>query len=96
MLIKHVQLLCIHERERVEEHVMKPYYPIEECMQICEKNGILSAVARLHIKGGEYMTAIRKYLAILRSTELARLLSDIHKYEQSKQQKQKELCDCKL
>ncbi len=91
ILIKHIKLMCVHEREKVEDFVKKPYYPIDECMQICKEEELERAVAALHIKGGEFMTAIRKYLEILKRTDLPRLAQELRRQDVPS----KELCDSK-
>jgi len=37
LVVLHVKLLCHFDKARVEEFVDKSYYPIEDCLRICQE-----------------------------------------------------------
>jgi hypothetical protein len=66
LIIRLVQILCTRKYKRKAiEYVSRDYFPIDECLAICEKEGVTDACAILYKRKGEYKTSISLYAEVL-------------------------------
>lgn len=62
LIIKLVQILCTKKyKKKAIDYVSRDYFPIDECLAICEKEGVTDACAILYKRKGEYKTSISLY-----------------------------------
>lgn len=60
-----IRLMCKFEKSLVHEYVKKDFYPISECLEICNQEQVDLAVAILHKRNGDYMHSLNTYLGII-------------------------------
>jgi len=65
LILIFVELLCIYRKSDVEKYVKKEYYPLENCLTLCQKYKINSAVAFLLHRAGRFSEAIDVYLKLM-------------------------------
>lgn len=55
LILRFIRILCGRKyRNKITEYVKHKYYPIDECLKICEEKGVLEACAILQKRKGEY------------------------------------------
>ena len=57
--------MCRYDKDSVHEYVKKDFYPIRECLEICQDEQADIAVAVLHKRNGDYMHSLSTYLGII-------------------------------
>lgn len=66
LILRFITILCQKKyRSKIVEYVKKKYYPIEECLKICEEHQVWEACAILQKRKGEYQKSIQLYLDVL-------------------------------
>jgi hypothetical protein len=50
---------------KLVEFVQRNYFPVDECLKICEEKGALEASAVLHRRKGAYQDSIELYVQVL-------------------------------
>ena len=69
LLIKHVELLCKHNKKEVLSSIKgRKFYPISNCIQICKEYRIHEATAYLLKKTGSYIESLKEYLNLMQIT----------------------------
>ena len=49
-------------RQRAQEYMQRDYFPIDDCLKICEEKGVIDAQAVLYKRKGEFKTSIQLYI----------------------------------
>ena len=44
------------------EYMQREYFPIDDCLKICEEKGVTDACAVLYRRKGEFITSIELYI----------------------------------
>jgi|LauGreDrversion4_2_1035121.scaffolds.fasta_scaffold40113_4 hypothetical protein len=57
--------MCRFDRDSVKKNVKKKFYPIKECLEICQDEQVDLAVAVLHKRNGDYLMSLNTYLGII-------------------------------
>ena len=66
LIVKLVEILCEKKyRKLAMEYVQRDYFPIDECLEICEQKGVLDACAALYKRKSEYKQSISLYVQVL-------------------------------
>ena len=67
LILKLVEILCTNKkyRDKAMEYVSREYFPINECLQICEHNDVKIASASLYRRNGEYEISVSLYVQVL-------------------------------
>ena len=66
LITKLVQILCIKKYRKVAQtYVSRDYFPIDECLEICEREGVTDACAILYKRKGQYKKSISLYVEVL-------------------------------
>jgi hypothetical protein len=63
----------------VENFVRKDYYPILECLKICQEKEIDKGIAVLLERSGEYIASINTYLSIIIKLDSSDMLKELKK-----------------
>lgn len=75
LIIRLVQILNEKKyRKRAMEYVQRDYFPINECLQICEGKGAKDASAALYKRKGDYETAISLYVEVLTEVSIDKVI----------------------
>jgi len=59
------------------EYVQREYFPIEDCLQICEEKGVIDACAVLYKRKGEYEKSIELYIKVLARLSKEKVISAV-------------------
>lgn len=62
-------------RKRAMEYVQRDYFPINECLQICEGKGAKDASAALYKRKGDYDKAISLYVEVLTEVSIDKVVT---------------------
>lgn len=63
LIIDLTKILCKPKYSKFAmEYMKRDYFPIEECLQICEEKGIMDACAILYRRKGDFEKAIKQYI----------------------------------
>lgn len=66
LIIKLVTILCTKKyRSKCADYVTRDYFPIDECLEICEKEEVIDACAILYKRKGSYKKSISLYVEVL-------------------------------
>ena len=76
-LVQFTRLLCQYDKNKVEYWVSKPYFPVNQCLEVCRAQENDRGVAILLMRSGDYQAAIRVYLSILDKISTQKLLEQI-------------------
>ena len=61
-----MRVLCFKKyRKLAAAYVAKEYFPIDECLEICEREEVTDACAVLYKRKGEYQRSISQYIDVL-------------------------------
>ena len=60
------------------EYMQRDYFPIEECLKICEDKGVMDACAILYRRKGEFDKAIKQYIQVLTRLSKRRVISELY------------------
>jgi hypothetical protein len=75
LIIRLVQILIEKKyRKRAMEYVSRDYFPINECLKICEGKGAKDASAVLYKRKGEFEKAISLYIAVLTEVSIDKVI----------------------
>jgi len=65
-MLRVVEICCERKfKHKILDFVTRSYFPIDSCLKICEKKGILDACAVLYKRKGQYKKSIELYLKVL-------------------------------
>jgi tetratricopeptide (TPR) repeat protein len=59
------------------EYVSRDYFPIDDCLEICEEKGIKDACAVLYKRKGEYQKSISLYIEVLTKLSKDKVISAV-------------------
>lgn len=59
------------------DFVQRNYFPIDECLAICEKKGITEACAALYRRKGSYQKSIKLYMSTIVNLCVEKLIHTI-------------------
>jgi hypothetical protein len=59
------------------EYVSRDYFPIDDCLEICEEKGIKDACAVLYKRKGEYEKSISLYVEVLTKLSKDKVISAV-------------------
>lgn len=66
LIYKLVNILCTKQyRKMAIEYVSRDYFPIDECLEICEREDVKDACAILYKRKGNYKKSISLYVEVL-------------------------------
>eukprot|EP00347_Sterkiella_histriomuscorum_P024298 403331615 len=79
----HLKLCCLHNKKKVlsivEKMVKNTYYPIEDCLQICQEHDQIEAAFLLNKKLGKYYESVTQGLSIIQSrVDLTKLKIEVY------------------
>lgn len=57
------------------EYMQRDYFPIDDCLQICEDKGVQDACAILYKRKGEYQRSISLYVEVLTKLSKEKIIS---------------------
>ena len=60
------------------DYVKKKYYPIEECLKLCEEKGVVEALAVLTKRKGDYKKSITLFLQVLKDLSVKEVISELY------------------
>lgn len=70
LIIELTKILCKRKyRKQAMEYMQRDYFPIEDCLEICEGKGVRDACAILYRRRGDFDRSITEYTDVL--TKLA-------------------------
>ena len=70
LIFKLVSILCAKKYRKIAiNYVSRDYFPIDECLEICEREDVADACAILYKRKGKYKKSISLYVEVL--TELS-------------------------
>jgi len=79
LILKFVNILCEKKfRGKLVDYVKKKYFPIQECLKICEEKKMLEAQAVLTKRKGEYKKSIQLYLKVLKELSKKEVISALY------------------
>ena len=79
LILKLVKILCEKKyRKHAMVYVSRDYFPIDECLQICEEKGVNDACAILYKRKGEYKKSISLYIEVLTKLSRENLISALY------------------
>jgi hypothetical protein len=77
-LTTHVRGLCQFNPDAVPKYVAKSFYPVQDCLKVCQEEGNLQGVAVLLKRSGDHLRAIDCYLDLIRTrVDLFQLLKEV-------------------
>ena len=66
LIVKLVHILCTDKYRKVAwTYVDNDYFPIDECLEICEADGVTDACAVLYKRKCDYQKAVSLYVEVL-------------------------------
>ena len=66
ILLIFVELLCEKKfRPKIVDFVSRNYFPVDQCLAICQEKGALEACAMLHRRKGSYYESVELYVQVL-------------------------------
>ena len=78
LILKFVNILCEKKyRNKAMEYVSREYFPIEDCLKICEQKGVKDACAVLYKRKGEYQKSITLYVEVLTKLSKDKVISAV-------------------
>ena len=79
LIIDLTKILCKRNyRKYAMEYMQRDYFPIEECLKICEDKGIMDACAILYRRKGDFDKAIRQYIQVLTRLSKRSVISELY------------------
>lgn len=76
LILKLVRILCEKKfRKYALDYMQKDYFPIDECLEICEDKGVQDACAILYRRKGEYERSIFLYVEVLTKLSKDKIIS---------------------
>lgn len=78
LIIELTRIVCKKQyRKNAMEYVQREYFPIEDCLQICEEKGVIDACAVLYKRKGEYEKSIELYIKVLARLSKEKVISAV-------------------